>query len=153
MSGKAEDAGAGEDAESAAGPAARPDSVSGVSGRSPRLRVHGFTQPWQTMKFGDVFDWLKNNTLSRSELNYDGGIVRNVHYGAVLVKFGESVCVSEMVLPYITDVSKVERFGDSYLRDGDIVIADTAEDEMVGKCAEMQKCGDLKILSGRHGIV
>ena len=117
---------------------------------APRLRVHGFTQPWQTMKFGDVFDWLKNNTLSRSELNYDGGVVRNVHYGDVLVKFGESVCVSEMVLPYITDVSKVERFGDSYLRDGDIVIADTAEDEMVGKCAEMQKCGDLKILSGLH---
>ena len=47
-------AGAGEDAESAAGPAARPDSVSGVSGRSPRLRVHGFTQPWQTRKFGDT---------------------------------------------------------------------------------------------------
>ncbi|MEE0941315.1 MAG: restriction endonuclease subunit S, partial [Bifidobacteriaceae bacterium] len=119
---------------------------------APRLRVHGFTQPWQTMKFGDVFDWLKNNTLSRSELNYDGGVVRNVHYGDVLVKFGESVCVSEMVLPYITDVSKVERFGDSYLRDGDIVIADTAEDEMVGKCAEMQKCGDLKILSGLHTL-
>ena len=140
----------GTESGSAAGPAAEPDSVSGASGRAPRLRVHGFTQPWQTMKFGDVFDWLKNNTLSRSELNYDGGIVRNVHYGDVLVKFGESVCVSEMVLPYITDVSKVERFGDSYLRDGDIVIADTAEDEMVGKCAEMQKCGDLKILSGLH---
>ena len=47
-------AGAGEDAESAAGPAARPDSVSGVSGRSPRLRVHGFTQPWQTRKLGEM---------------------------------------------------------------------------------------------------
>ena len=47
-------AGAGEDAESAAGPAARPDSVSGASGRSPRLRVHGFTQPWQTRKLGEM---------------------------------------------------------------------------------------------------
>ena len=49
-------AGAGEDAESAAGPAAEPDSVSGVSGRSPRLRVHGFTQPWQTRKLGELFE-------------------------------------------------------------------------------------------------
>ena len=46
-------AGAGEDAESAAGPAAEPDSVSGVSGRSPRLRFAGFTQPWQTRKLED----------------------------------------------------------------------------------------------------
>ncbi len=52
----AANAGAGEDAESAAGPAARPDSVSGVSGRSPRLRVHGFTQPWQTRKLGELFE-------------------------------------------------------------------------------------------------
>ncbi|MBQ1283165.1 MAG: restriction endonuclease subunit S, partial [Bifidobacteriaceae bacterium] len=49
-------AGAGEDAESAAGPAARPDSVSGVSGRSPRLRFAGFTQPWQTRKLGELFE-------------------------------------------------------------------------------------------------
>ncbi len=47
-------AGAGEDAESAAGKAAEPDSVSGVSGRSPRLRFAGFAESWQTRKFGDV---------------------------------------------------------------------------------------------------
>ena len=43
----------GTESGSAAGAAARPDSVSGASGRAPRLRVHGFTQPWQTRKLED----------------------------------------------------------------------------------------------------
>ena len=47
-------AGAGEDAESAAGPAAEPDSVSGVSGRSPRLRFAGFDKPWQMREVSEL---------------------------------------------------------------------------------------------------
>ena len=68
-------AGAGEDAESAAGPAAEPDSVSGVSGRSPRLRFAGFTEPWQTKKLCDVAEVTmgqspKGSTYSKTPSDY-----------------------------------------------------------------------------------
>ena len=43
----------GTESGSEAGAAARPDSVSGASGRAPRLRFAGFTEPWQTKKFSD----------------------------------------------------------------------------------------------------
>ena len=62
-------AGAGEDAESAAGPAAEPDSVSGVSGRSPRLRFAGFTQPWQTRKLEEICEKItRKNKNNESDL-------------------------------------------------------------------------------------
>ena len=38
------------------------------------------------------------------------------------------------------------------MQDGDIIIADTAEDEAVGKCVEIGNIGDLSIVSGLHTI-
>ena len=37
----------------------------------------------------DTFDFLQNNTLSRAELTAEAGAAKNVHYGDVLIKFGE----------------------------------------------------------------
>jgi type I restriction enzyme S subunit len=36
------------------------------------------------------------------------------------------------------------------LADGDVVIADTAEDETVGKCSELRGCDSKAIVSGLH---
>ena len=36
------------------------------------------------------------------------------------------------------------------LRDGDVIVADTAEDEAVGKCTELRKLGINKVVSGLH---
>ena len=44
------------------------------------------------------YDMLSNNTLSRDALNYDGGAAKNVHYGDVLVKFGEYLDVNRQQL-------------------------------------------------------
>ncbi len=99
-----------------------------------------------------MFTGLQNNTLSRSELNYESGTVKNVHYGDVLIKFGDYIDASKEELPFINDDSKVEKFKGSFLHNGDIVIADTAEDETVGKCAEIQGVDDIKLISGLHTI-
>lgn len=95
---------------------------------------------------------MQNNTLSRAELNYESGTVKNVHYGDVLIKFGDVIDASETELPYISDDTKAEKFKSSFLQDGDIVIADTAEDDTVGKCTEIQGSEGLKLLSGLHTI-
>ena len=100
----------------------------------------------------DTLDFLSNNTLSRAELSEDTGTYKNVHYGDVLIKFGEYIDAQSTNLPYISDDEKAKKFESSKLQDGDIIIADTAEDEAVGKCAEIGNIGDLSIVSGLHTI-
>ena len=118
--------------------------------RKPEIRFSGFETAWQKKCFGDEFDILSNNTLSRDFLNYDQGIAKNVHYGDVLIKFNEYLDASKEVLPYIEDERVIDKFQNSFLRDGDIVIADTAEDETVGKCTEIGQIRDLPIIAGLH---
>ena len=85
-------------------------------------------------------------------MNYESGTVKNVHYGDVLIKFGDYIDAAETELPYISDDAKADKFKNSFLQDGDIVIADTAEDDTVGKCTEIQGSEGLKLLSGLHTI-
>ena len=54
----------------------------------PKLRIEGFTDVWEQRKFVETFDFLPNNSLSRAQLTYENGTVKNVHYGDVLIKFG-----------------------------------------------------------------
>ena len=107
---------------------------------------------WEQRKFSDVFTGLQNNTLSRSELNYESGTIKNVHYGDVLIKFGDYIDASQTELPYISDDAKADKFKNSFLQDGDIIIADTAEDDTVGKCTEIRGSEGMKLLSGLHTI-
>ena len=44
-------------------------------------------EDWDLILFEDCFSVLSNNTLSRAELNYNGGELQNIHYGDILVKF------------------------------------------------------------------
>ena len=120
--------------------------------KKPEIRFAGFTDDWEQRKFASVFDGLQNNTLSRAELNYESGTVKNVHYGDVLIKFGDYIDASETELPYISDAAKADKFKNSFLQDGDIIFADTAEDDTVGKCTEIQGSEGLKLLSGLHTI-
>ena len=107
---------------------------------------------WEQRKFKDVFDGLQNNTFSRADLNYESGAVKNVHYGDVLIKFGDFIDVSKDELPFITDESQTTKYNSSFLQDGDIIIADTAEDSTVGKCSEIVGFQGVKLLSGLHTI-
>ena len=115
-------------------------------------KANNSTPSWEQRKFSSVFEGLQNNTLSRAELNYESGTVKNVHYGDVLIKFGDYIDASETELPYISDDARADKFKNSFLQDGDIIIADTAEDDTVGKCTEIQGSEGLKLLSGLHTI-
>ena len=118
----------------------------------PEWRFKGFTDAWEQRKFRDVFDFLQNNTLSRAELTPELGAVKNIHYGDVLIKFGEYLDASKVTLPYISSYEMVEKYKASFLQDGDIIMADTAEDETVGKCSEIAGLQGFPTLSGLHTI-
>lgn len=106
---------------------------------------------WDTITFEDCFAILPNNTLSRAELNYNGGEVRNIHYGDILVKFSAVLDCSAEGLPYINKENSAKT-SKGFLRDGDLIMADTAEDVIVGKSTEVIGIGNSKVVSGLHTI-
>ena len=101
---------------------------------------------------GEILIGLQNNTLSRADLLNETGVAKNVHYGDVLIKFGEVLDVSKEKLPMISDESILSKYKSSFLQNGDIIVADTAEDSTVGKCSEIAGLNDEIVLSGLHTI-
>ena len=118
----------------------------------PKLRFKRFSDDWEQRKVGDCFLSLQNNTLSRVELSDENGTVMNVHYGDVLTKFSECLDVSKDRLPFIKKQFFMDKFKTSYLKNGDVIVSDTAEDETVGKCIEIIGMTNQKVLSGLHTI-
>ena len=120
-----------------------------------RERCNGpFTHPlvWEQRKLGDCFDFLQNNTLSRADLNLESGSARNIHYGDLLIKFGDCFGLGSDKLPFVDDESILSKYVNSTLRVGDIIFADTAEDESAGKCVELVELPNEPVISGLHTI-
>ena len=107
---------------------------------------------WQNKTFSEVFDMLPNNSFSRDKLNYQKGIYKNIHYGDILTKYNEIVDIEENdYIPFIND-EEINNKACVILKDRDVIIADTAEDETVGKAVEVINVKDKKVLSGLHTI-
>jgi restriction endonuclease S subunit len=119
----------------------------------PEIRFSGFTEDWEQRKFDDMFECcLANNTLSRAQLSYDEGMIFNIHYGDILTKYGAILDVQTATIPYIVE-GKLEEFKNCLLQEGDIVIADTAEDETAGKTCEVSNLQGAAIVAGLHTVV
>ena len=103
--------------------------------------------------FGDMMTILPNNTFSRDNLSVDGNGVRNIHYGDVLIKYGAVLDLHSENVPVINAEQDISKFSAlSYLRNGDVVFADTAEDYTVGKSTEIIGAENIAALSGLHTI-
>ncbi|WP_025783041.1 restriction endonuclease subunit S [Sporosarcina sp. D27] len=119
----------------------------------PEIRFAGFTDDWEHRKFSYVLDFsISNNTLSRANLNYDKGEVKNIHYGDILVKFDTIVDINSDYVPWVTD-GKPEDYKKQRLQNGDVIIADTAEDETTGKAIEVTGITNNFAVSGLHTMV
>ena len=103
--------------------------------------------------FGDMMTILQNNTFSRDNLSVGGNGVRNIHYGDVLIKYGAVLDLHSKNVPVINAEQDISKFSAlSYLRNGDVVFADTAEDYTVGKSTEIIGAENIAALSGLHTI-
>lgn len=118
----------------------------------PKIRFKGFEGEWKKVKFSETFEFLKNNSLSRAELSNEGDIV-NVHYGDVLIKYGDLLNIQNEELTFIAD-NKIGNtlYNSCHLQNGDIIIADAAEDNTVGKCSEIVNICNKRVVSGLHTI-
>ena len=119
---------------------------------TPAIRFKGFSDTWEQRKLGEVLISLQNNTLSRADLSSEEGIAKNIHYEDILVKFGEVIDVKTESLPMIGDETVIAKYKSSFLQNGDVIVADTAEDETVGKCTEIAGLSDEIVISGLHTI-
>lgn len=119
----------------------------------PKLRFKGFEGEWKKVSFLSLFDILKNNSLTRAELNGVEGDVICIHYGDVLIKYGDLLDVNNEEVCFISDAKKANiLYSNSPLKEGDVIIADAAEDSTVGKCVELINISEMKVVAGLHTI-
>lgn len=109
-------------------------------------------EDWEVKRLGEACTFLSTNTLSRNQLNDTNGEVRNIHYGDVLIKYPSIIDVRKQSIPFVNQEDYKESMND-FIEDGDVVLADTAEDGTVGKACEIANVGSEKILSGLHTML
>ncbi|SIS54362.1 type I restriction enzyme, S subunit [Zobellia uliginosa] len=118
----------------------------------PALRFKEFEGGIRETSFGKLYSFHTTNSFSRAKLNYDKGIVRNIHYGDIHTKFQSHFYLESECVPFINedvDLSKVKE--ESYCKVGDIIIADASEDYAdIGKSIELLDLNNEKILAGLH---
>lgn len=105
-------------------------------------------EDWEVKSFSQIFDMYPNNTYPRDCMNDTNGYVQNIHYGDILVKYPSLVDVSKFKVPYLNENVKIKM--SKCLQSGDVIIADTAEDDAVGRCIEVKNITTEKIVSGLH---
>lgn len=117
-----------------------------------KKRLPGFSVEWTQAPFGDLFDFLPTNAFTRDQMT-DTGTIQNVHYGDILTKYGACLDMANTGVPYLLETVSVRKYSESsYVREGDVIIADTAEDSTVGKCVELVNVHG-KVLSGQHTML
>ena len=117
-----------------------------------KKRLPGFSVEWSQAPFGDLFDFLPTNAFTRDQMT-DTGTIQNVHYGDILTKYGACLDMANTDVPYLLETVSVRKYSESsYVREGDVIIADTAEDSTVGKCVELVNVHG-KVLSGQHTML
>src|ERR1039457_6275185 len=70
---------------------------------TPRLRFpefHGGTG-WKSERMGQLYSFMRNNTLSRDKLNDGSGTVKNIHYGDIHTKFSTCFDITKERVPFV----------------------------------------------------
>lgn len=119
-----------------------------IETRFKDTEVGRIPEDWELDKLIDKFEFRSNNTLSRDALS-ESGSIQDVHYGDVLIRYGSHLDVQKDEVPYISDKNYRASI---YISDGDVIMADTAEDETVGKATEVINVGHHQLVSGLHTI-
>ncbi|PZU23709.1 MAG: hypothetical protein DI622_04580 [Chryseobacterium sp.] len=124
-------------------------------GNVPPLRFPGFEGEWQTKKLGEIMNFKVTNSFSRDNLNYENGIVKNIHYGDIHTKYQTLFNIANEVTPYINNEINIHRISeDNYCQEGDVIFADASEDlRDVGKSIEVINLNGEKLLSGLHTLL
>lgn len=124
---------------------------------TPELRFPEFVnkEQWISEPLDKTYRFLVTNSLSRENLNYQSGLVKNIHYGDIHTKFSTLFDILKEKVPYINPEVSIDRISqDNYCQEGDMVFADASEDiQDVGKSIEITNLNNEKLLSGLHTLL
>ena len=109
-------------------------------------------EDWEVKRLGEICTFLRNNTLSRNQLNEINGKGQDVHYGDILVKYPSVLNARAESIPYVNQEDYKDTLNE-FIEDGDVIMADTAEDETVGKACEIINVDSKQILAGLHTML
>jgi type I restriction enzyme S subunit len=125
--------------------------------RVPKLRFPEFRDAgeWEKKPLGEVYSFKVTNSFSRDKLNYEKGLVKNIHYGDIHTKFSTLFDIRKEMVPFINSSEAIGKIkSDSYCIEGDMVFADASEDlNDVGKSIEIVNLNNEKLLSGLHTLL
>lgn len=121
----------------------------------PSLRFPEFKGVWEKKKLGEVMNFKVTNSFSRENLNYEKGVVKNIHYGDIHTKFQTLFDITNESVPFVNEEISTGRISeDFYCKEGDVIFADASEDiNDVGKSIEIKNLNGEKLLSGLHTLL
>ena len=123
----------------------------------PKLRFPEFLNDgeWEEKKLSQIYTFKVTNSFSRDKLNYQNGLVKNIHYGDIHTKFSTLFDIEKELVPFINQSISLEKIKDeNYCKESDIVFADASEDlEGVGASIEIINLNNEKLLSGLHTLL
>ena len=121
----------------------------------PEVRFEEFSGEWEEKKLGEVYTFKVTNSFSRDKLNYNQGLVKNIHYGDIHTKFSILFDIRKEKVPYINLAINLEKIKQEYYcQESDIIFADASEDlNDVGKSIEIFNLNNEKVLSGLHTLL
>ena len=118
----------------------------------PVLRFPDFDNQWGIKMYGEIYTFYSTNSYSRDNLNYEKGLVKNIHYGDIHKKFSTVFDINKEQVPFINSdivLSKIKE--ENYCLEGDLVIADASEDyNDIGKTIEIKNLNNESVLAGLH---
>jgi type I restriction enzyme S subunit len=120
--------------------------------QQPKKRFPEFDYQLKLYDFENLYEFKTTNSFSRDLLNYESGVVKNIHYGDIHKKFSALFDMTNEEVPYINaDVNLSKIKDEQFLSNGDLVIADASEDyKDIGKTIEIISLGDKKVIAGLH---
>lgn len=119
-----------------------------------KTKLGWIPEEWTTKKVSQVFDFLSTNSFSRNQMNYEEkeDSIYNIHYGDIHATYTEPILDLEKCkdVPVINEDVVIPTSA-SFLKDGDLVMADASEDYAgVGETVELTHLKDKKVLAGLH---
>jgi len=110
-------------------------------------------EEWELDRIDNIFEFINTNSLSRSKLNYNiaENSIYNIHYGDIHATFTKPILDldEENKIPIINTDVDISKY--SFLKEGDLIIADASEDyDGVGKAIELKNVKQKKLVAGLH---
>ena len=119
------------------------------------MRFPEFEGEWVNKKLGQIYKFKITNSLSRADLNYENGSVKNIHYGDIHTQYATLFDITKESVPYINHELNITKYSDeNYCQEGDLIFADASEDyNDIGKCIEIVNLNNEKVQSGLHTLL